>query len=148
MFNELPKTKRRSARQRSGAGPAAQQDILLQPWFLSQSISSAVRRLIPHQFEARMHWYFDDYGCIRCGRKNVLYSANGLCTDCRALVKRRLVQSIRRRVNTFRTRPVPRPSKWYFRRAEVAEALLREFVKGRPKSRNEISILHLPGPRM
>lgn len=121
-------------------------DLILQPWFLTKSISHAVRRLIPHQFESRMHWYFDDYGCIRCGRRNTLYRANGFCSYCRATIKRRLMQSIKRRANTVANDTVQPPSKWYFRRAEAAERLLREFVK-RPKRPNEPPVFYSPGRR-
>jgi len=57
-----------------------------------------------------------------------------------------LVQSIKRRTNTLARDPLPPPNKWYFRRAEVAEKLLRKFVK-HPKRPKETPVLYLSGRR-
>ncbi|MHB8412715.1 MAG: hypothetical protein ACYDDI_12335 [Candidatus Acidiferrales bacterium] len=72
-------------------------DILLEPWFLPKKITDAMRGLLPLHYWMRMRYYFDDYGCLLCGRKKVLYAANGMCEDCRARVGRRVLISMRRR---------------------------------------------------
>ncbi|MBI2820467.1 MAG: hypothetical protein HYX73_10855 [Acidobacteria bacterium] len=40
----------------------------------------------------RKKWavYFSIHGCIRCGKTKRMHSGNGFCTNCRALVQRRL----------------------------------------------------------
>ena len=73
-------------------------DIVLQPWFLPNSISQAIRTLIPVIHVRKMRFYFDDYGCIRCKRKNTLYGNNGFCDRCLRVVTYRAIQSLKKRL--------------------------------------------------
>jgi hypothetical protein len=72
-------------------------DILLEPWFLPKEITDSMRHLLPINYWMRMRYYFDDYGCLRCGRKKVLYAANGMCEGCRAKIGGRVLMSMRKR---------------------------------------------------
>lgn len=45
-----------------------------------------------------MRTYFDDYGCMRCGRSEVSHKANGMCHRCHSLIRTRLERSAVRRM--------------------------------------------------
>lgn len=120
-------------------------DLLLQPWFLSRSASTAIRRLIPRQYDSRVRWYFEDYGCFNCRKKNVLYGGNGFCIACRALVRRRLVQSMKRRTENPPIQQLPEPRRWFFSRAAAAEKLLSEFVKENTRGKAGAPVLRVAG---
>jgi hypothetical protein len=81
----------------SNAPISIDDEVFLQPWFVSEHTFLAIRRLLPSAQLLRMEYYFEDYGCLRCGRSNVLYRANGFCTACSIVVRCRLVLALRRR---------------------------------------------------
>lgn len=116
----------------------AAMDALLQPWFLSKATAHAVLRLIPLEYISRMRWHFEDYGCLGCKRKKVLYSANGLCVDCRLMIGKQLVQSMKRRVKAPASTEPLEPNRGYLNRIAAAEELLGQFVQ--KKSRGSISV--------
>ena len=53
--------------------------IFLQPWFLPVEVYRAIRRVLPYIHLFKMRYYFEDYGCLKCGKKNALYQSNGFC---------------------------------------------------------------------
>jgi hypothetical protein len=73
------------------------EEVFLQPWFVSKNTFLAIRRLLPSAQLLRMRYYFEDYGCLRCGRSDVLYRANGFCKVCSIVVRCRLILALRRR---------------------------------------------------
>ena len=78
----LPKKKKmRAVEVRNAMCEAA-----LQPWFLPKPLSWKIRRMLPNDYWRKMRYYFDDYGCLRCGRKSVPYGVNGFCRVCRELI--------------------------------------------------------------
>lgn len=70
---------------------------MLQPWFLPARIMRIVRGLIPADYRQRMHDYFNDYGCVRCGLLEVPYKSNGRCRACMSIVYTRFEPSVNRR---------------------------------------------------
>lgn len=48
-------------------------DVFLQPWFLPRDLAFAIRRMLPPEHRHRMRFFFDDYGCMRCGTKDAPY---------------------------------------------------------------------------
>jgi hypothetical protein len=72
-------------------------ELAFQPWFLPRASRLAIDSLIPPGYRNKMRAYFDDYGCMRCG-KHGMYDANGMCLLCHHLVRRRLKKSVRRRM--------------------------------------------------
>jgi hypothetical protein len=74
-------------------------DLVLQPWFLPEKVSRAIRSLIPLFHAKKLRYYFDDFGCIRCERKDVLYGSNGFCDACLRKVVRGIAKSLRQRVD-------------------------------------------------
>lgn len=116
-------------------------DALLQPWFLSKATAQAVQRLIPLEYISRMRWHFEDYGCLGCKRKKALYGANGLCVDCRLMIGKQLVQSMKRRAKTLVSTEPLKPSRGYLSRIAAAERLLGEFVQKKPRGNISVSVL-------
>jgi hypothetical protein len=73
------------------------EELLLQPWFLSSRVARAMRSLLPPDFRSRLRDYFNDYGCLRCGRQDVIYRSNGMCSPCLGLIIGRLERCADRR---------------------------------------------------
>ena len=72
--------------------------IFLQPWFLPVEVYRAIRRLLPYIHLFKMRYYFEDYGCLKCGKKNVLYQSNGFCETCGVVIRHRVKQALKRRL--------------------------------------------------
>src|SRR5271157_5776183 len=72
--------------------------IFMQPWFLPKEVYLEIRRLLPYIHLLKMRYYFDDYGCLKCGKKKVLYQSNGLCETCGVTIRQRMKQSLIRRL--------------------------------------------------
>ena len=72
--------------------------VFMLPWFLPKQTYLAVRRILPNIHIAKMHYYFEDYGCMRCERQDVLYRTNGLCERCNTIVRWRLTQCLKKRL--------------------------------------------------
>src|SRR5438477_12164310 len=64
-------------------------DIFLQPWFLSLKTANEIRVLLPTDHRHKMRFYFEDYGCLKCGKKGVRYGSNAMCKPCVQQVKLR-----------------------------------------------------------
>jgi hypothetical protein len=73
------------------------EEIFLQPWFVSKRTYLELRRILPSAQLLKMKYYFEDYGCLRCGRMNVVYKGNGLCTVCSLVIRGRVVMALARR---------------------------------------------------
>lgn len=82
---------------RTGKLGGPEDELFLQPWFLSRSQYEAVRRLLPPSQMLKMRYYFDDYGCLKCGNLEALYGSNGLCRGCSVVVRARVVLALKRR---------------------------------------------------
>jgi hypothetical protein len=72
-------------------------EIFLQPWYLSQDAANRVRECLPAEHRHKMRYYFEDYGCLKCGKKDVAYGSNAMCRICVGQTKLRLVFAIKRR---------------------------------------------------
>lgn len=107
-------------------------DIFLQPWFLPLKTAFAIRRILPPEYRHRMRFYFDDYGCLKCGRKDVTYGSNALCKPCMQKVKLRLFFAVKRRWTEASPENLPRT----FKRVADAQRLLRDLIphRGRGKA--------------
>jgi hypothetical protein len=100
-------------------------DIFLQPWFLPLKTAFAVKRIVPPEHRHKMRFYFDDYGCLKCGKGNITYGSNGLCKGCMQQVKLRLFFAIKRRWTAASPDNLPRT----FRRMADAQRLLKDLVR-------------------
>ena len=90
------------------------------PWFLNKELLGRIQKLLPYYYHARFRLYFNRYGCMRCGRKNVMYGCNGLCTKCLALISDRLKRSDRAMKRRYGVDP-----------ASASRALLRRMMSAR-----------------
>lgn len=100
-------------------------EIFLQPWFLSQQTAFAIRRLLPPEHRHKMRFYFDDYGCMKCGKKNAPYGSNALCKLCMQQVKLKLFFAIKRRWTAASPDNLPRT----FKRMADAQRLLKDLLE-------------------
>ena len=72
-------------------------EIFLQPWFIDRKTARAVRRILPMDWFHKVRYYFDDYGCMVCGKRDEIYVSNGMCHDCVDKIQKRLIRSLSRR---------------------------------------------------
>jgi hypothetical protein len=73
-------------------------DVFLQPWFLPKDVYFQIRRILPNAHLSKMRYYFEDYGCLRCGIHDSLYGSNGLCERCSVLIRGRVTRALKRRL--------------------------------------------------
>ena len=102
-------------------------EVFLQPWFVPKNVYSAIRRLLPSVHLSKMRYYFDDYGCLRCGQRNGMYGSNGLCERCTCLVRFRVVQALRKRLKQVGVTSDSPDAVEIEDRTETAKRLLRKF---------------------
>ncbi len=98
--------------------------VLLQPWFLPQRIAFAIHDLVPHSYWNKMRYFFDDYGCMICGR-DFEYHSNGMCRSCCQKISKKLAQSVKRH---SKARLSPRVDIVLIRQESLAKRLLRRFT--------------------
>jgi hypothetical protein len=67
----MPSKRMKVKRRTEGVVPIDDQVFML-PWFLPKETYLAVRRILPNIHIAKMRYYFEDYGCMRCERRDVL----------------------------------------------------------------------------
>lgn len=73
-------------------------EAFLQPWYLPKDVYLQIRRVLPHIHLSKMRYYFEDYGCLKCGTRDSLYGSNGLCETCNGLIRGRVVRALQRRL--------------------------------------------------
>lgn len=105
-------------------------DIFLQPWFLPQQTAFAIKRILPPEHRHKMRFYFDDYGCLKCGKTDVPYGSNALCKLCMQQVKLRLFFAIKRRWTAASPENIPRT----FQRMADAQRLLADLIPEKRRS--------------
>ncbi len=117
-------------------------ETILQPWFVPVEIAKSIRRLLPVTHFHKMRFYFDDWGCMRCEKKGVMYGANGMCCRCAQRVQHRVVSSFQKRPGT--KLPLTR-SPEVCSRVESAKILLSDLVRNKlPRtSRTKLRTIHL-----
>lgn len=103
---------------------ASVDDVLLQPWFLPKRIADAIRAIVPISYRSRMRYYFEDYGCMICGKESI-YHSNGMCLRCFKTVLSRIKKSVARRSPS---KPQPRLDLVLFRQQKLAKNLLKGFT--------------------
>ena len=57
---------------------------------------------------AQVKFYFDDDGCLKCGKVNTTYGSNGLCKLCMQQVKLKLFFAVKRRWTAAGLENLPR----------------------------------------
>lgn len=101
--------------------------VFMLPWYLPKGTYLAIRKILPNIHIAKMRYYFDDYGCIRCERRDVLYRTNGLCERCNVIVRGRLVACLKRRLSSVGVLPTEKQIQQIGGGLKLARELLRPF---------------------
>lgn len=84
-------------KKKTSAAPSVDQ-IFMQPWFLSNDLSLEIRTLLPSVHLKKMHYYFEDYGCLHCGSRIALYGSNGMCESCSIMIRKRIERAMKARL--------------------------------------------------
>jgi hypothetical protein len=100
------------------------EDVFLQPWYLPRESAILLRDLLPPEHKHKMRFYFEDYGCLRCGKKGVRYGSNAMCKICVQQVKLRFLLAIKRRWTGIAHQHEPRS----FKRMADAQQMLKDLV--------------------
>jgi hypothetical protein len=100
------------------------EDVFVQPWFLPKRIADAIRGMVPPDFQNKMGYYFEDYGCLICKQETVHHS-NGMCLDCYAKVLQRMKKSVKRHA---RQKADKRLDLVIFRQQKLARNLLKDLA--------------------
>src|SRR5258707_13514969 len=100
-------------------------DIFLQPWYLPRQTANALRKMLPSEQHHKMKFYFEDYGCMKCGKRKTFYGANGMCRKCHEKVKLRILFAIKRR----RTAKSPDNKPRTFTRIGDAQRILSDLLR-------------------
>jgi len=124
--------------------PIGTEDLLLQPWFLSKAIARKMQSLLPPNFRQRLRDMFDDYGCLRCGRKHLPYQSNGMCRKCKMDVFHRIRTSANRRLTG---RLAESYGKDFIAKEQGARKLLHEFSRVATTRRKRVTkVIDLGSP--
>lgn len=120
------------------------EELLLQPWFLPKPIARKMRSLLPPDFRKRLRDMFEDYGCLRCGRKDIPYQSNGMCRMCMLKVFHRIKMSANRRL---KGRLAASYGNDFIAKERGARKLLDEFSRVAEKRRKRVTkIIDLGSP--
>ena len=119
--------------------------VFLLPWYLPKDVYLVVRRVLPNIHISKMRFYFDDYGCMRCERKDVLYRTNGLCERCNVIVRWRLTQCLKKRLGAVGI-PTRGEAADVGRALTLAQNLLKPFRNTTPINRDSSARRVRPAP--
>jgi hypothetical protein len=75
----------------------ANDELFLQPWFLPKPTYLTLKKLLPSSQLAKMRYYFEDYGCLKCSSRTALYGSNGMCFQCSIVVRGRVALCLKKR---------------------------------------------------
>jgi hypothetical protein len=59
-------------------------------FFGDRETANAIRRSQTVPYQRRWTLYFESWGCLVCGRQDVIHAGNGMCGTCRARTYQRL----------------------------------------------------------
>jgi hypothetical protein len=128
---ETMKSKRRGSKQRKPSIRHSMDDdpVFMLPWYLPKETYLAVRRILPNIHITKMRYYFEDYGCMRCERRDVLYRTNGLCESCNAIVRWRLAHCLEKRMSKVGITTGYTPGGIASKELLLAQGLLKRFSR-------------------
>jgi hypothetical protein len=116
---------------------AAADKVLFQPWFLPARVSFAILSIVPPDFQNKMRYFFDDYGCMIC-KNGAKHHSNGMCRPCRERIRAKLVRSVRRRLKARGANR--RLDLELFRQEKLAKGLLGRFTPAKSSARLTLDI--------
>ena len=91
-------------------------ELFLQPWFLPKATYLKLKGLLPSSQLAKTRYYFEDYGCLKCGSRIALYGSNGMCSGCSIIVRGRIAISLTKRFRRIGVKVRRGPLKRYAKR--------------------------------
>jgi hypothetical protein len=111
------------AKRRGSSYSSTAEKILFQPWFLPPKVAFAIHAIVPRDYWNKMRNFFDDYGCLICGNE-FEYHSNGMCKNCYDKTRKKLAQSVKRRLKLGTKLPL---ALVLFRQEKLANKLLRRY---------------------
>ena len=72
-------------------------ELFMQPWFLPKATYLKIKKLLPSSQLTKMRYYFEDYGCLKCGSSQALYGSNGMCAECSIVIRARVATCLKKR---------------------------------------------------
>ncbi len=131
------------ANRRDSSYSSTPEKVLLRPWFLPKRVTFAIHGLVPPDFWNKMRNFFDDYGCMICGKESE-YHSNGMCKGCYEETRRKLLRSVKRRLGHQSNR---RLDLELFRQEKIAKKLLGRFCRvARPSKKHGIDVPRQSNP--
>lgn len=109
------KTEKCNRGQTSSQRSLPDDEVFLQPWFVPKKTFLTMRSLLPNCHLMKFKFYFQDYGCLRCGRRDQIYGSNALCERCNHIVRWRLIFCLRRRFKKIGVTLADGPIELYLR---------------------------------
>lgn len=107
--------------------PIKTQVGIVPPVFLTIKLRKAIERLLPDSHHQRLHRYFEKYGCLHCGRNDVLYSGNGFCMGCISMIGKRM-RKVDRELQARNPAPPSKLEENYLRPYNSARRLLADLL--------------------
>lgn len=102
---------------------AQRDEFLFQPFFQQKKISDEIKRLQTMPEQKKWGRYYDRWGCLRCGTREVPHASLGMCGDCHAQTSQRLKAVI---ADPDAEEPVAQPE-------DVEAVALRALLPGAPE---------------
>jgi len=81
------------------------ESVLLQPWMLPRPIAASIRNLLPITHWQKWADVYEEYGCFKCGRKDVPHQSLGLCMGCYGMLMSRSKAAIVKGVEEKKGQP-------------------------------------------
>lgn len=106
---------------RFGAKLLANDELFLQPWFLPKPTYLKLKKLLPSSQLAKMRYYFEDYGCLKCCSRRALYGSNGMCLECSIVVRGRIAICLKKRFRKVGVKVARAPLQRYAKRLAKAQ---------------------------
>ena len=124
-MSDRTKRSRKAVQSSQDPSASALEVAMLQPWFVPKQTWKEVLRLLPSNWQRKMRYCFDDYGCLRCDRKNVQHHSCGMCVECFTRITRRLKFTISRHFKELGGEAKSSLESEFQKRAALAKDLLK-----------------------
>jgi hypothetical protein len=128
MRKKPPKKRPTSVRLSDLDRGAPHKEMFLQPWFIPKEIYYQIRSLLPSVHLAKMRYYFEDFGCLRCGKNDVYYGSNGFCELCSGLIRGRVKRALQRRLKQAGVKSDLKTISIFTERMTEAQRLLADIL--------------------
>lgn len=138
----MAKRQRKTANSRTGRAYSPKlsmkrlNPIKFQPSLLPRETYRSIVDLTLQECSLKMHDYFDQHGCMKCGSRTRRYGQNGMCRPCATKIGKRLRRHWKRRLKLLNQEPSEHALTHILANAEAAQNLLETSSFRRPNPRN------------